>query len=71
VHSWKWVAGSGEPSYINDEVEESDVAGPKRGLWRGPVASVVSSGPSGDGYKEEERPRRLSLNQCCYFLLHW
>jgi hypothetical protein len=32
--------------------------------------SVVSSGPSGDGYKEEERPRRLSLNQRCYYLLH-
>jgi hypothetical protein len=33
------------------------------------VASVVSSGPSEDGYKEEGRPRRLSLNQRCYYLL--
>jgi hypothetical protein len=30
---------------------------------------VVSSGPSGDDYKEEERPRRLSWNQRCYYLL--
>jgi hypothetical protein len=50
--------------------EGGSVAGLERGPWRGPVASVVSSGPSGDGYKEEGRPRRLSLNQRCYYLLH-
>jgi hypothetical protein len=49
--------------------EGGSVAGPERGPWRGPIASVVSSGPSGDGYKEEERQRRLSLNQRCYYLL--
>jgi hypothetical protein len=49
--------------------EGGSVARPERGPWRGPVASVVSSGPSEDGYKEEGRPRRLSLNQRCYNLL--
>jgi hypothetical protein len=51
--------------------EGSSVAGPERGPWRGPVASVVSSGPTEDGYKEEGHQCRLSLNQRCYNLLYY